>query len=120
MASIGEFSPQALHPLTGRQGQLGGEAARVAQWPPLTESHGVEVKPPQALRSWPGTFHAKSSSKGPRPCTPKTPEASAPVRHIQGHIQGLVSPRPKSKSIEAVSPSYISTLIHVTFVSIRI
>lgn len=40
--------------------------------------------------------------------------------HIQGHIQGLVSPRPKSKSIEAVSPSSISTLIHMTFVSIRI
>lgn len=40
--------------------------------------------------------------------------------HIQGHSQGLVSPRPKSKSIEAVSPSYISTLIHMTFVSIRI
>lgn len=36
------------------------------------------------------------------------------------HIQGLVSPRPKSQSIEAASPSYISTLIHVTFVSIRI
>lgn len=43
----GVFPAGASPPhLAGRQGQLGGEAAGVAELPPLTENHGVEVKPP--------------------------------------------------------------------------
>lgn len=82
------------------------------------EEEGVE-KGREDKRSYRRKGEVKARQTGNREDIPE-PGLRHGSRCAFSHVQGPVSPRPKPISIEAVSPSYIRALIHVTFVSLRI